>query len=74
MHLHPVTPSKKTALSVEVLQEWDEKLDTMEVLFDACVELDEGCEQQLATVRLLRQQIRELVPFDNNPIITNEQR
>ena len=73
MELHPVTPSRKTTISVEVLKHWDEHLDTMETLFDACVELGEGCEEQLATVRKLRQQIRELVPFDNNPIITDEE-
>jgi hypothetical protein len=62
----PVTP-----LSVTLLREWDDKLDTMETLFDACVELDEPCEEQLATVRKLRRQLRELCPLDCVPIIPN---
>jgi len=61
-----------TVISAEVLKEWDAKLDNMETLFDACVELGEGCEEQLATVRKLRRQLRELLPFENVPIITDE--
>jgi|SoimicMinimDraft_15_1059743.scaffolds.fasta_scaffold122869_1 hypothetical protein len=60
-----------TVISAEILQEWDMKLDIMETLFDACVELEEGCEEQLATVRKLRRQLRELLPFENVPIITD---
>jgi hypothetical protein len=62
-----------TVISAEVLKEWDAKLDNMETLFDACVALDEDCIEQLATVRKLRRQLRELLPFANVPIITDEE-
>jgi hypothetical protein len=66
MLIIPVQP-----LGIELLKEWDDKLETMELLFDACVELDESCGKQLATVRKLRRQLRDLCPLDRIPIIPN---
>jgi len=57
------------SLDIAVLKEWDDRLDSMEILFDACIELGDPYEKQLKAARKLRRLIRDIIPFDNQPIV-----
>jgi hypothetical protein len=61
----------KSFFSPELLREWDDRLDSMELLFSSGVMLDEPYEEAVEAVQKLRRLIREILPFENVPIVVS---